>query len=339
MPRPIPFSGGSATAHMISDPQPGQVLDERFAIQELIGRGGMGSVFKATDLSTGRSVALKFPFFELESNPAFYARFERETQIGARLDHPGILKILPVNHPSRPYVAMEFLEGETLWDLLQRVHPLPVADALRLALPICDVLEYLHTCQVVHRDLKPTNIMICHDGSLRLMDFGIAMSAQARKLTLAGFTGRMGTAQYMAPEQVNGQRGDARTDVYGLGAMLYEMTTGHAPYDGEPDLYSVMNARLSGDPVAPRVHNPKLCPELEEIILHAMERDPRDRYQAIRDMKLDLAEPGRVQVTGRAARLKVPTSGAHRWRLAGGIALAFAMPVILFFLFLLAFKR
>jgi serine/threonine-protein kinase len=324
---------------MISEPQPGQVVDRRFAILELIGRGGMGSVFKAKDLSSGRSVALKFPFFELESNPAFYSRFERELQIGAALDHPGILKILPVDHPSRPYVAMEFLEGETIWDLLQRVHPLPVADAFRLALPICDALEYMHAKQVVHRDLKPTNIMICHDGSVRLMDFGIAMSGQTRRLTLAGFTGRMGTAHYMAPEQVKGQRGDARTDIYGFGAILYEMTTGHAPYDGEPDLYSVMNARLAGDPVAPRVHNPALCPEVEEIILHAMERDPRNRYQTIRDMRADLVEPGRVQVTGRAARLKVPTFGARRWRIAGGIALAFAVPVVLFFLFLLVLKR
>jgi len=324
---------------MISEPRPGEVLDERFSILELVGRGGMGSVFKAMDLSSGHSVALKFPFFELESDPAFYSRFQRELEIGHRLNHPGVLKILPVDHPSRPYVAMEYLDGETLWDRLQRDCPLPIDEALRIAVLTSDALKYMHRNQVVHRDLKPTNVMLCRDGSLRIMDFGVAMSGVARRLTLTGFTGRLGTPHYMAPEQVKGQRGDARTDVYGLGALLYEMTTGHPPYDEQADVYSVMNARLSGDPVAPRAHNAAVSPHVEEIILHALERDPRHRYQTIAAMRADLVAPDRVQVTGRADRLKVATVEARGWRLARTIAVALMVPVVLFFLFLLAFRR
>jgi len=324
---------------METDPRPGDVLDERFTILELVGRGGMGSVFKAMDLSTGQSVALKFPFFQLESDPAFYSRFQRELQIGRMLNHPGILKILQVDRPSRPYVAMEYLEGETLWDLLQRTRPLPIEEALRIAALLCDALEYMHAKDVVHRDLKPTNVMICRDGSLRIMDFGVARAGATRRLTLAGLTGRLGTPAYMAPEQVKGQRGDSRTDIYGLGAMLYEMTTRHSPYDEQPDLYSVMNARLTGDPVAPRVHVPELRPEVEEIVLHALERDPGNRYQSACDFRADLIAPTRVQVTGRADRLQVPSFGDRRWRALGTMFFALTVPVVLFFLFWLVLRR
>jgi serine/threonine protein kinase len=323
----------------MTEVQVGEVLDERFEISELIGRGGMGSVFKATDLSTGRPLAVKIPFFELESDPAFYSRFQRELEIGKRLDHPGILKFLAVERPSRPYLAMEYLEGETLWDRLQRVRPLSTEEALRIAALICEPMEYMHRNGVVHRDLKPTNIMLCHDGSLRIMDFGIAMMGAMRRLTFSGFTGRFGTPHYMAPEQIKGQRGDARTDVYSLGAILYEMTTGHAPYDDQRDLYSVMNARLVGDPVAPRAYNPTIAPEVEEIILHALARDPDDRYRTAAAMKADLVAPDRVQVTGRADRLKVPSLGAHHWRVARIVVIALMIPVLLFFVFLLMLKR
>jgi serine/threonine protein kinase len=313
--------------------QAGDVLDGRFEIYELIGRGGMGSVFKATDLTTGRPLAVKIPFFELESDPGFYSRFEREIEIGKRLDHPGILKVLAVERPSRPYLAMEYLEGETLWDRLQRGRPLPTGEALRIATLICESMEYMHDNGIVHRDLKPTNVMLCRDGSIRIMDFGIAMMGTMRRLTFTGFTKRLGTPHYMAPEQINGRRGDARTDVYSLGALLYEMTTGHAPFDEQHDLYSVMNARLVGDPVAPRVYNPMVAPEVEEITLHALARDPGDRYGTAAAMKAELVAPERVRVTGRADRLKVPSLGSHHWRVARIVVIALLVPVLLFFVF------
>ena len=318
-----------------NEPQVGQVFDERFEISDIISRSGMSSVYKATDLKTGRIVALKVPLLKLESDPAFFSRFEREEEIGRALDHPGILKIVPVdpNARSRPYLVMEYLEGQTLDEVMQRIKPMPEADALRIVSRICDALGYLHQHQVVHRDLKPQNIMLCNDGSLRIMDFGIAKAATSKRITFGGFSPTLGTPDYMAPEQVKGQRGDERTDIYSLGAILYEMVTGRLPFEGQ-NAYMVMNARLAGDPVAPRVHNPTLRPEVEEIILHAMARNPADRYASAAAFKADLDAPDQVHVTGRANRLQAPVLARRAWRVVRIALLAIAVPIALFFLIL-----
>jgi serine/threonine protein kinase len=205
----------------MNDLQPGQLLDGRFTILELLTRGGWSSVFKAVDETTGDLVVVKTPLPHVESDPAGYSRYLREAAIGQQLHHPGILRFIPVDEPakSRPYVVMEYLEGQTLWDRLQDIGSFPPEAALCLGARVCDALEYLHSQNIIHRDLKPGNIMLCSDGSFRIMDFGIASAAAARRLTFAGFSQKFGTPDYMAPEQVNGRRGDARTDVYGLGAM------------------------------------------------------------------------------------------------------------------------
>lgn len=318
-----------------SELQVGQVLDERFEITDVISRSGMSSVFKATDLRTGQPVALKVPLLKLESDPAFFSRFEREEEIGRALNHPSILKIVPVDpkERSRPYLVMEYLEGQTLDEVMQQVKPMPEGDALRIVSRLCDAIDYLHRQGVIHRDLKPPNIMLCRDGSLRIMDFGIAKAAASRRITFGGFSPTLGTPDYMAPEQVKGQRGDERTDIYSLGAILYEMLTGRLPFEGQ-NAYAVMNARLAGDPVAPRVCNPRLRPEVEEIVLHAVARNPTDRYASAAAMKAELDAPDRVQVTGRANRLKVPVVSRSPWRLVRIVLLSLLVPVGLFFLIL-----
>src|SRR5262249_5867626 len=154
----------------------GRLLDDRFEITDVIAKSGMASLFKANDRQTGKAVALKIPHLQIESDPAGFDRFKREEEIGLKLDHPYILKILPVEKKSRPYTAMEYLEGQTLSELPSRVHPLPEADAAKIASRICEALDYMHNGQIVHRDLKPQNIMLCNDGSIRIMDFGIAKS-------------------------------------------------------------------------------------------------------------------------------------------------------------------
>jgi serine/threonine-protein kinase len=315
--------------------QVGQVLDERFEIIDIITRSGMSSVYRANDLKTGQQVALKVPLMKLESDPAFFSRFEREEEIGRALDHPGIIRIIPVDarERSRPYLVMEFLEGRTLDEVMQLTKPMPEAEALRIASRLCDAIDYLHKHEVVHRDLKPQNVMLCNDGSLRIMDFGIAKAGGSRRITFGGFSPTLGTPDYMAPEQVKGQRGDERTDIYSLGAILYEMLTGRVPFEGE-NAYIVMNARLAGDPQALRSVNPAVRPEVEEIVLHAMAREPQDRYQSAAAMKADLDAPELVQVTGRANRLKVPVVSVSRWRVARMIALGILIPVALFFLIL-----
>ncbi len=258
----------STTSTVSTDIQPGQLLDNRFQITDLINRSGMASIFKANDLKTGTTVAIKAPLMQFESDPASYSRFEREEEIGQSLKHPSILKIfnIPKEEKSRPYIVMEYLQGQTLSALMREVHPLPEADAARIASRVCEGLAVMHANKIVHRDLKPQNIMVCSDGSIRIMDFGIAKSLKARRLTFVGFSPSMGTPDYMAPEQVKGKRGDERTDIYALGAILYEMCTGQTPYEGESP-YAVMNARLTGDPIAfPRKVNPlTLTPVAEEI--------------------------------------------------------------------------
>ncbi|HXX93550.1 MAG TPA: protein kinase [Planctomycetota bacterium] len=286
--------------------QPGQVLDERFEITDIISQGGMATIYKATDRGTQKTVAIKIPMMRFESDPGAFARFEREEAIGRSLSHKYILYFVPVEKKSRPYIVMEYLEGQTLAQLLIQVRPLPVPDALKIAGRIAEALEYMHQNKVIHRDLKPDNIMICNDGSIRIMDFGIARSAESRRITFAGLTGSMGTPDYMAPEQVKGKSGDERTDLYSLGAMLYVMVTGKLPYEGS-NAFIVMNSRLTGDPEAPRKVNPAVPPAVEEIILHAMERNPADRYPSAAALRKELEAPESVPLTGRFERLQKPS--------------------------------
>jgi serine/threonine-protein kinase len=222
--------------------------------------------------------------------------------------------------------------------LLNRIRPLPEADAAKIASRICEALEYMHKNQIVHRDLKPQNIMLCNDGSIRIMDFGIAKSLASRRLTFVGFTPAMGTPDYMAPEQVRGSRGDNRTDIYSLGAILYEMATGEVPFGGDSP-YVIMNARVTGDPVAPRKVNPKLTPVLEEIILHAMERNPRQRYQSALEMRSELNDYDKVALTDRFARLQAPQVWRSRFRMVPLVLALVALWVIGFFLMYLYFSK
>jgi serine/threonine-protein kinase len=316
----------------------GTLLDGRFEITDVIAKSGMASLFKANDRQTGEAVALKVPYLQIESDIAGFDRFRREEEIGLQLNHPYILKVLHVEKKSRPYLVMEYLEGQTLGELLKSVHPLPEPDAAKIASRVCEALDFMHKGGVIHRDLKPHNIMLCNDGSIRIMDFGIAKAQASRRLTFVGFTPAMGTPDYMAPEQVRGSRGDQRTDIYSLGAILYEMATGETPFGGD-SAYVIMNARVTGDPAAPRKVNPKLTPVLEEIILHAMERDPKRRYQSAAEMKRELDDYESVQMTDRCSRLQAPQMWKSRFHLLPIIAGYVLLLGIIFLLLLLHFKK
>jgi len=309
---------------------PAQLLDGRYRIDLKVSRSGMATIYKAFDTKENHSVALKIPHMQYESDVSFFSRFQREAAIGRVLDHPNILKFYePDANQSRPYIVMEFLEGRTLAQVLNEVKPFPIDDALQIAARIADALDHMHGKGIVHRDLKPQNIMICKDGSLRIMDFGIARASDMRRLTFVGFTPAMGTPDYMAPEQVKGKRGDARTDIYSLGAMLYEMVTGTLPFEAE-NPFMVMNARVSGDPNAPRKVNPAVPPEVEELILHAMERDPRKRFQSAKEMKEQLEDTSLVKLTGRYHHLQTPHVWKTRWHGNRLVILSAAAPIVLF---------
>ncbi len=288
--------------------QPGAVLDGRFLITEVLSRSGMATIYKAQDQQNGcQWVAVKVPHLEYESDPAFFSRFQREEKIGLELNHPLVLKFVPVRSKSRPYIVTEYLKGCTLEHMLKAMRPLPEKDALKIASLICDALQHLHDHGVIHRDLKPQNVMICCDGTLRIMDFGIARDGTSRRITQMGNTKSMGTPDYMAPEQVKGKRADRRTDIYNLGALLYEMLAGAVPFQDE-NPWAALNARVTGNPVAPRKLNPDLSPQAEEIVLRALQRDPAARYPTAAAMKAELDTAEHVRVTGLAERLQQPAA-------------------------------
>ena len=291
----------------------GTVLDGRFRIRGLIGTGALSSVFEAVDGSTGEIVAVKVPNPGVDREPLYLSRFQREEAIGRALSHPSLVRVLPLSRKSRPYLVMERVDGTPLSSLIQEGRPLDTREALRIATQILKALEYLHANQVVHRDLKPANVMLFPDGSIRILDLGMAKSGNGPEAGEALFSQSFGTPDYMPPEQVRGKSGDVRSDLYSLGAMLYEMLTGVAPYPGD-DAFTVMHARVVGDPVAPRVCNPDLSPQLEEILLRALERDPSKRYASAAEFLEDLEHPEGVAVTGRAAALKAPSSWRIHWR-------------------------
>ena len=309
--------------------QPGEVLDDRFVITELISRSGMSMIFRAQDLHNANAdVALKVPHMQFESDPGFATRFKREEEIGLRLSHPYILRFIPITTPrSRSYIVTEYLRGCTLAHLLLAMSPIPEEDALKIGSLLCQALEYLHGEGVVHRDLKPHNVMIGCDGTIRLLDFGLATSTDLRRVTFRGLTPAMGTPDYMAPEQVKGKRGDLRTDIYSLGAMMYEMLTGKPPFEGDNAL-AVMNARVVCDPEPLRSLNPKVSRGAEEIVLHAMEREPSGRHACAGQLARELDHPAAVEVTGRCNRLAeaAPSRLAlrtHLWSI-----LALGVPVL-----------
>jgi serine/threonine-protein kinase len=276
---------------------PGSQLDH-YRLENLVARSGMASIYRATELKSGRPVAIKIPHPEVEADPLFFDRFKREEEIGKKLDHPGVMKVYADDERTRVYMVMEWVDGRLLRQILIEQKKLPIDRAIRIALGICEALEYIHSKGVVHRDLKPENIMVDANDHVKLIDFGIAGSVGMRRLTFAKLTQAMGTPDYISPEQVKSKRGDARSDIYALGVMLYEMLTGEVPFHG-PNAFAIMNDRLLNNPVPPRELNPEISPQLQEIIYRAIERKPENRYASAREFAHDLRNPSEVGVAER----------------------------------------
>lgn len=277
---------------------PGDRLDY-YRIDGLVARSGMASIFRGTDTRNERTVAIKLPHPEMEADPVLFDRFNREEEIGKKLDHPGVVKVFGDEDRSQRYMVLEWVEGKLLRQILNEQKKLPSERAIRITLGLCNALDYIHSQGVVHRDLKPENIMVGPNDEVKLIDFGIAANAGSRRLTFAKLTEAMGTPDYISPEQVKGKRGDQRSDIYSLGIMFYEMLTGTVPFNG-PNPFVIMNQRLLNDPIPPREVNPEVSPQLQEIIYRALERDPNKRYPNAHEFALDLEHPEKVGVADRS---------------------------------------
>jgi|SRR5215831_7627931 len=312
---------------------PGDILDH-YRIEAVISRTQMSALYKATDIHSGRLFAIKVPNPEMEADPVLLERFKREQEIGQQLDHPGVVKTFNDEERSRLYMVIEWVDGRLLRAVLNEEKKLPIDRATSITLSICDALDYLHKRGIIHRDLKPENVMVMEDDRIKLIDFGIAMKEDARRLTFVNVTSLLGTPDYISPEQVKGARGDQRSDIYSVGIIFYEMLTGRVPFVG-PNPLAVMNERVLNDVKPPRELNAEISPELEEILYRALEREPRHRYATASEMMWDLEHQEQVGVESRGTR--PAGTGGKRVPVNKKVMLYAAMvlvPVLLFVLML-----
>jgi eukaryotic-like serine/threonine-protein kinase len=283
-------------------------------------------------------VAIKIPHPEMECDAIFFERFQREEEIGKKLDHPGVMKVIDSDGRSDLYIVMEWVHGRLLREILAQTGKMPQERAIKLVMQICRALDHIHSHGVVHRDLKPENIMVDEHDNIKIIDFGISANSGARRITFAKLSDTMGTPDYISPEQVKGGRGDARSDVYSVGIMLYEMLTGTVPFTGS-NPFAIMNDRLLNNPVPPRELNPEISPQLQEVLYRALERNPRNRYRSARDLANDLEHLDQVGVEERPelTNWKRRRSPWGR-RIALYVALAL-IPLIIFSLLLLVARH
>jgi serine/threonine protein kinase len=266
--------------------QPGAKLDQ-FTIVEAIGHGAFSDVFLAED-ATGRRVVLKCPHESIMGDVSTFDRFRRELEISKHLHHPGIQRPIEfTSDRSRPYMVMEYVEGQTLRALLSKEKRLSVDKTVDFGEQLASAMAHAHSQGVVHRDLKPENVLVTAQDQIVVTDFGVAFMAGARRLTWRWFSTALGTPDYMSPEQIQGKRGDARSDVYAIGVMLYEMLAGRVPWEGDNAL-SVMSQHISA-PVPP-LHeiNSAVPPPIEGIVRKCLRKNPDERYEDATSLLSDL---------------------------------------------------
>nr|BFD83809.1 Stk1 family PASTA domain-containing Ser/Thr kinase [Streptomyces sp. Xyl84] len=267
-------------------------LGGRYELGQVLGRGGMAEVYLAHDTRLGRTVAVKTLRADLARDPSFQARFRREAQSAASLNHPAIVAVYDtgedyIDGVSIPYIVMEYVDGSTLRELLHSGRKLLPERAMEMTIGILQGLEYAHRSGIVHRDIKPANVMLTRNGQVKVMDFGIARAMGDSGMTMTQTAAVIGTAQYLSPEQAKGEQVDARSDLYSTGCLLYELLTVRPPFVGDSPV-AVAYQHVREDPQPPSVFDPEITPEMDAIVLRALVKDPDYRYQSADEMRADI---------------------------------------------------
>ena len=269
-----------------------QHLSDRYELGEILGFGGMSEVHLARDLRLHRDVAVKVLRADLARDPSFYLRFRREAQNAAALNHPAIVAVYDTGEAATssgplPYIVMEYVDGVTLRDIVHNDGPMPPRRAIEVIADACQALNFSHQHGIIHRDVKPANIMISNTGAVKVMDFGIARAIADSGNSVTQTAAVIGTAQYLSPEQARGEPVDARSDVYSLGCVLYEILTGEPPFVGDSPV-AVAYQHVREDPVPPSHKLAGITPELDAVVLKALAKNPDNRYQSAAEMRADL---------------------------------------------------
>ncbi len=297
---PVPGDSGRETEPDSGVPAPAgtqapgvRLLSGRYRLGEVLGYGGMAEVYRARDVRLDRDVAIKLLRSDLARDPSFQARFRREAQSAAALNHPMVVPVYDTgtddkHDPPLPYIVMEYVEGRTLREVLTHEGRLTQRRAIEIVIDVCAALDYSHRQSIVHRDIKPGNVMITRDGSVKVMDFGIARAIAQSTATVTQTAAVMGTAQYLSPEQARGEKVDARSDLYSTGVVLYELLTGQPPFQGDSPL-AVAYQHVGEDAVPPSDLESDLAADVDAVAMKALAKNPANRYQSAGEMADDLS--------------------------------------------------
>lgn len=270
-----------------------RLVGGRYELGELIGYGGMAEVHRGRDVRLGREVAIKVLRADLARDPSFLARFRREAQSAAGLNHPSIVSVYDTGEDPgpdgsvAPYIVMEYVAGRTLRDVVKSEGTLPPRRVMEIGAEICGALDFSHRSGIVHRDIKPANVMITPTGAVKVMDFGIARAIADNSATVTQTANIIGTAQYLSPEQARGEAVDARSDVYSTGCLLYELAAGSPPFQGDSPV-AVAYQQVREAATAPSTRNPKIPAALDSIVMKALAKNQLNRYQSAGEMRVDL---------------------------------------------------